>query len=100
MSDHIVPHLTDNPPDHQDPDLLGQAVHQLGAKCSEQVLLNTDISDINTSVSEGLNLGEAGRIWRELAASEMRISLMDRLQKLQVGLNDVESFRLGIIFNS
>ena len=87
--------------DHQDQVQPCLAVHQLSAVSPEQVLKNqTIISDHNTSVSEGLNLGEAGRIWRELAASEMRIGLMDRLRKLKVGLNDVEHFRLGIIYTS
>ena len=100
MTGHALLHPTDNHLDHQDPVLPTHAEHQHRAISSEQVLNFKTISDTNTSVHEGLNLGEAGRIWRELAASEMRISLMDRLQKHKVGLNDVENFRLGVIFSS
>ena len=53
-----------------------------------------------TSAIEGLSLGEMEGVWQGLAASEMRIWMMDRLLKIKVGFNDVESFNLGLVYNS
>ena len=51
---------------------------------------------INTSDSEGPSLGELERVWTEIAKTEMRIKLMDSLNNMQVGFNDVEMFNLGL----
>ena len=40
------------------------------------------------------------KVWKELTASEMRLRMMSRLQKIQVGFNDIEIFYLGLIYNS
>ena len=61
--------------------------------------LNQNSSSI-TSAIEGISLGEMEVIWRELTASEMRLKMMGRLQKLKVGFNDVENFNLGLVYNS
>ena len=53
-----------------------------------------------TSASEGKSLGELEGIWQDLAASEARINMMDKLITYKVGFNDVENFNLGLIFNS
>ena len=53
-----------------------------------------------TSAIEGLSLGEVEKTWRDLAASEMRLNMMDSLKKYKVGFNDVEFFNLGLKFNS
>ena len=58
------------------------------------------ISSSNTSANEGHNLGEVETVWKELAASEMRINLMENLQHYKVGFNDVEFFNLGIHYNA
>ena len=55
--------------------------------------------DINTSASEGPSLGELERVWIEIAKTEMRIQLMDSLNSMQVGFNDVEMFNLGLEYN-
>ena len=36
-------------------------------------------------------------IWQDMASSEMRIWLIMELDKLGVGLNDIESFNMGLI---
>ena len=48
----------------------------------------------------GTCLEELERVWKELTASEMRLNMMSRLQKIQVGFNDIENFNLGLIYNS
>ena len=53
-----------------------------------------------TSAIEGYSLGELEKIWKDLTASEMRLRMMDRLQRYKVGFNDVENFNLGLIYNS
>ena len=40
------------------------------------------------------------KIWEDVAASETRIRMMDRLVQNKVGFNDIEHFNLGLIFNS
>ena len=55
---------------------------------------------IITSAIEGSSLGEMERTWRDLAASEMRLNMMDSLKKYKVGFNDVEYFNLGLKYNS
>ena len=40
------------------------------------------------------------KVWKELTTSEMRLNMMSRLQKIQVGFNDIENFNLGLIYNS
>ena len=40
------------------------------------------------------------KIWEELAASEARLKMMDRLTHFKVGFNDVENFNIGLIYNS
>ena len=40
------------------------------------------------------------RIWEELAISEARIRMMDRLATHKVGFNDVEYFNLGVVYNA
>ena len=61
---------------------------------------NHNLTSPITSAIEGLDLGEMERVWQELAASEMRLQLMDNLEKHKVGLNDVEYFNLGLKFNA
>ena len=53
-----------------------------------------------TSAIEGHSLGELEKVWEDLAASEARIKMMDKLALFKVGFNDVENFNLGLIFNS
>ena len=36
----------------------------------------------------------------EVAASEARLKMMDKLAKYKVGFNDIESFNIGLKFNS
>ena len=59
---------------------------------------------INTSIStsgiEGYSLGELEKIWKNLAESEARLQMMEKLDKYKVGFNDVENFNLGLIYNS
>ena len=38
--------------------------------------------------------------WKNLAASESRLKMMDKLRTLKVGFNDVEHFNLGLLYNS
>ena len=40
------------------------------------------------------------KVWEDLAASEARIKMMNKLANFKVGFNDVENFNLGLIFNS
>ena len=40
------------------------------------------------------------KVWKEVTASEMRISLIDNLNRYKVGFNDVESFNLGLLYNA
>ena len=52
-----------------------------------------------TSGIEGLSLGDMEKTWQDTTASEMRISLMDNLNKYQMGFNDIEQFDLGLLYN-
>ena len=61
---------------------------------------SSKLSSTVTSAIEGVSLGEMEMTWRNLTASEMRIKMMDRLQRYKVGYNDVENFNLGLIYNS
>ena len=61
---------------------------------------NQHSTSSNTSVTEGFNLGEVEKVWRELATSVMRINMMEKLQQYKVGFNDVEYFNLGLHFNA
>ena len=40
------------------------------------------------------------KIWEELAASETRLKMMDKLAHFKVGFNDVENFNMGLVYNS
>ena len=53
-----------------------------------------------TSGIEGYSLGEMRKIWVDLASSEMRLNMMEKLEQYKVGFNDVENFNLGLIYNS
>ena len=61
---------------------------------------SNQIHSRKTSANEGHNLGEVEKIWKEIAASEMRINLMENLQHYKVGFNDVEFFNLGVQYNA
>ena len=61
---------------------------------------NPSITRSITSAIEGYSLGELEKIWKELTSSEMRLKLMNTLQRYKVGFNDVELFNLGLVFNS
>ena len=65
---------------------------------TDQSLANKHISDI-TSKIEGENLGEMRKIWRDIAASEMRLTMMSRLKGKNIGFNEVENFSLGMKYN-
>ena len=54
----------------------------------------------STSGIEGYSLGEMRKIWVDLASSEMRLNMMEKLEQYKVGFNDVENFNLGLIYNS
>ena len=60
-------------------------------------LHNLNLS-LETSGSEGYSLGELEKLWTNLAASEARINMMDKLATYKVGFNDVENFNLGTYF--
>ena len=45
---------------------------------------------------EGMDLSAMRKTWEELAATEMRLQLMNDLLKVNVGLGDVEEFNLDI----
>ena len=53
-----------------------------------------------TSAIEGHSLGEMEVTWTKLKESEMRLRMMDTLQKIKVGFNDVESFNLGLVYTA
>ena len=55
-------------------------------------------SDI-TSKLEGENLGEMRKLWRDIAASEMRLTMMSGLKGKNIGFNEVENFSLGMKYN-
>ena len=55
---------------------------------------------IETSGSEGQSLRKLEKLYEDLAASEARINMMDKLATYKVGFNNVENFNLGRIFNS
>ena len=59
-----------------------------------------NINQLYTSGREGPSLGEMERVWEEVAVSEARIRMMDRLAIHKIGFNDVEHFNLGLVFNS
>ena len=59
-----------------------------------------NINQLYTSGREGPSLGEMERVWEEVAVSEARIRMMDRLAIHNIGFNDVEHFNLGLVFNS
>ena len=52
-----------------------------------------------TSTAEGKDLGLMVKAWQNLAASECRIELMNKLKILNLGLADVEEFNLGLKVN-
>ena len=56
------------------------------------------ISDI-TSKIEGEDLSEMTRIWKDTAASEMRMNLLTTLKGKKLGLNEIENFSLGLRYN-
>ena len=53
-----------------------------------------------TSAIEGKSLRELENIWKEVAASEARIKLMNKLAEIKVGFNNIESFNIGLKFTS
>ena len=55
---------------------------------------------IKTSTVEGTSLEEMEKIWKELTASEQRLKMMEKLQSIKVGFNDIENFNLGLVYNS
>ena len=57
-------------------------------------------STVFTSGIEGFSLGEMTKTWKDTTTSEMRINLIDSLNKYQVGFNDVENFNLGLLYNN
>ena len=59
---------------------------------------NQNISDF-TSKIEGENLSEMRRIWKDTAASEMRMNLLTTLKGKNLGLNEIENFSLGLKYN-
>ena len=60
-------------------------------KCLKQV----NLSDI-TSKIDGTSLGEMLQAWKDAAASDVRINMLDKLIKKKVGLREVEQFSLGL----
>ena len=58
----------------------------------------TNYSDF-TSKIEGSELGEMRQIWKETAASEMRLNLMVELKGKKLGFNEIENFSLGLKYN-
>ena len=56
------------------------------------------LSDI-TSKIEGKYLSEMQQIWKDTAASEMRMNLMTELREKNLGLNEIENFSLGLRYN-
>ena len=46
------------------------------------------LNHVITSAIEGKSLGELENIWQEVAASEERLKMMDKLAELKVGFND------------
>ena len=61
-------------------------------RCSE-TQPNKQFSD-NTSI-EGKELGELKKLWRDIAASEVRLKMMSDLKQLKLGFNEIEQFSLG-----
>ena len=59
---------------------------------------NIQLSDI-TSKIEGKNLSEMRQLWKDTAASEMRMNLMTILKEKKLGLNEIENFSLGLRYN-
>ena len=59
----------------------------------------TKHSDITSKYIEGKDLSEMEKLWKDIAASEVRIKLMSDLMKKQVGFNDIENFSLGLEYN-
>ena len=95
--DHLHHHQV-SVPDHQVPHLLHQPEH-ITLKMSKGYNQNPNLR-LNTSAIEGINLGEMEKAWKNLAASEMRLQMMDTLMRYKVGFNDIEYFNLGLVFNS
>ena len=60
-------------------------------KCLKPV----NLSDI-TSKIDGTSLGEMLQVWKDAAASEIRINMLDNLLRKKVGLREVEQFSLGL----
>ena len=52
-----------------------------------------------TSKIEGEDLSEMTRIWKDTAASEMRMNLLTTLKGKKLGLNEIENFSLGLRYN-
>ena len=59
----------------------------------------TKFSDITSKYLEGKDLSEMEKLWKDIAASEVRIKLMSEIMKKQVGFNDIENFSLGLEYN-
>ena len=70
-----------------------QPAHSYSHRMSRGYKPNTNHSII-TSAIEGKSLGEIEKTWQDLAASEMRLKMMDSLIKYKVGFNEVEYFNL------
>ena len=92
---HLHHHLV-SVPDHQVPHHLHQPDH-IAQKMSKGY---NKTPNPRPSAIEGVNLGEMEKAWKNLAASEMRLQIMDTLMRYKVGFNDIEYFNLGLVFNS
>ena len=60
-----------------------------------QTIINS--SDI-TSI-EGKDLGELKKLWKDIAASEVRLKLMSELKRKKIGFNEIEQFSLGLQYD-
>ena len=91
--DHLHNHQV-SVPDHQVLHHLHQPDH-ITPRMSKGYNQNPNLR-FNTSAIEGINLGEMEKAWKNLAASEMRLQMMDTLIRYKVGFNDIEYFNLFI----
>ena len=56
---------------------------------------NTNHCDI-TSKLDGKCLGEMVQVWKDIAASEVRINTLETLKSRKLGLREVEQYSLGL----
>ena len=52
-----------------------------------------------TSKIEGEDLGEMKKVWRETAASEVRLTLLSEMKGKNLGFNEVEKYSIGLGYN-